>query len=138
MNTQEEKGVQITYLFFYQDEQPRTPGDRCLTARPRHQRIVVLRLAVAPKGRAPAPKQRPLALKRRADRRSARVLSTSLYFCWAEAQDGSIRGSYSALCSVSSDLQWMDGYARLQNAVERADCRGSGSATRRSSTPSPP
>ena len=57
----------------------------------------------------------------------ARVLSTSLYFCWAEAQDGSIRGSYSALCSVSSDLQWMDGCARLQNAVERADCRGSGS-----------
>ena len=70
MNTQEEKGVQITYLFFYQDEQPRTPGDRCLMARPRHQRIAVSRLAVAPKGRAPAPKQRPLALKSRADRRS--------------------------------------------------------------------
>jgi len=70
MNTQEEKGVQITYLFFYQDEQPRTPAARRLTARPRHQRIAVLRLAVAPKGRAPAPKQRPLALKRRADRRS--------------------------------------------------------------------
>ena len=70
MNTQEEKAVQITYLFFYQDEQPRTPAARRLTARPRHQRIAVSRLAVAPKGRAPAPKQRPLALKRRADRRS--------------------------------------------------------------------
>jgi len=56
----------------------------------------------------------------------ARVLSTSVFLLGRGP--GRIHSwELLALCSVSSDLQWMDGCARLQNTVERADCSGSGS-----------